>query len=98
MGKSQFRLFLPNVDRLINPNSSQIPISFLFVLEATVGQTYRVSIFRIIGTIGGSIMAVIIHLIARNNPYALVLLSLVHGSVTASFMLFSSTPGIGVVA
>jgi uncharacterized membrane protein YgaE (UPF0421/DUF939 family) len=75
----------------------QIPISYLFVLETSAGQTWRVGTFRVIGTVLGAILACIITLIAQDDPYALVFLTTLYGALTAAIMLFSSFPGVGVV-
>lgn len=50
----------------LNQRGSWIPISFLYVLETTTGQTWRVGLFRAIGTVFGSIIGVLIWLICQN--------------------------------
>lgn len=44
--------------------SLQIPISYLFVLETSAGQTWRIGTFRVIGTILGAVLACIVRLVA----------------------------------
>ena len=67
-----------------------IPISFLYVLETTAGQTWRIGFYRVIGTVSGSILGCVIWVISRGNPFGLVVLTTMYGFLTAWIMLYVS--------
>ncbi|CDZ97409.1 Predicted membrane protein [Phaffia rhodozyma] len=74
-----------------------IPISYLFVLDVTSGQTWRVGTFRVMGTVSGAILAGIIWLIAHDNPYALISLTSCYGALAGYVIMYTTFPGVGVV-
>ncbi|KAJ9092812.1 hypothetical protein QFC21_006688 [Naganishia friedmannii] len=69
-------------------------ISYLYVLDITTGATFRVGIWRLIGTITGAIG----YLAARGTLYGLVTVMTVASLPIAWIMLYSTYPGIGIVA
>ncbi|KAJ9122833.1 hypothetical protein QFC24_003869 [Naganishia onofrii] len=73
-------------------------ISYLYVLDITTGATFRVGIWRLIGTISGAIVGYVGYIIARGTSYGLVAVATVASLPIAWIMLYSTYPGIGIVA
>ncbi|KAL7415885.1 Fusaric acid resistance protein-like-domain-containing protein [Mrakia frigida] len=82
----------------LDSRGAWIPISYVYVLETTAGQTWRIGFYRALGTVSGSILGCIMWAISRGNPYALVVLTTCYGVLTALIMLFTGYPGVGIVA
>lgn len=72
-------------------------ISYLFCLETSTGASIRTSLFRILGTISGSLLGLIITEISRDNPYALAFLLTVATAPPSYLMLFTRFQGVGTV-
>lgn len=72
-------------------------ISYLFCLETSTGASFRTSLFRILGTVGGSLLGLIISEISQGNPYALAFLLMVATLPPSYLMLFTPFLGVGVV-
>lgn len=72
-------------------------ISYLFCLETSTGASFRTSIFRILGTISGSLLGLIIYEISRGDPYALAFLLTLSSIPPAYLMLFTDFQGVGTV-
>ncbi len=72
-------------------------ISYLFCLETSTGASIRTSFFRILGTISGAILGLIINEIAQDNPYALAFLLTVATALPSYVMLFTKIQGVGIV-
>lgn len=51
----------------VDSRGQWIPISFLYVLETTAGQTWRIGFYRAIGTVSGSILGCIVS--PRRPPF-----------------------------
>lgn len=73
-------------------------ISYMYVLEVTTGATFRVGVFRTIGTFVGALAAFICALIAKKNPYGLVVLATTCSVPIHYGMLFSRRAPIALVA
>ncbi|KAJ9119016.1 hypothetical protein QFC22_003505 [Naganishia vaughanmartiniae] len=73
-------------------------ISYLYVLDITTGATFRVGIWRLIGTISGAVVGYVGYLVARGTSYGLVAVATVASLPIAWIMLYSTYPGIGIVA
>ncbi|KAG8705778.1 hypothetical protein FRC11_008787, partial [Ceratobasidium sp. 423] len=72
-------------------------ISFVYVLEPNTALTWRVGIMRLCGTCIGAVYAYLIWVICRNNPYGIVIM-LTAGEIMLTWLIRTSTPGVGVVA
>ncbi|SPO22318.1 uncharacterized protein UTRI_00996 [Ustilago trichophora] len=72
-------------------------ISYLFCLETSTGASIRTSLFRILGTVSGSLLGLIISEISRGNSYALAFLLTVATIPPSYLMLFTRFQGVGVV-
>ncbi|KAJ1019438.1 hypothetical protein NDA16_004555 [Ustilago loliicola] len=72
-------------------------ISYLFCLETSTGASIRTSLFRILGTISGSLLGLIISEVSRDNPYALAFLLTVATLPPSYLMLFTHFQGVGTV-
>ncbi|EPQ28416.1 uncharacterized protein PFL1_04243 [Pseudozyma flocculosa PF-1] len=72
-------------------------ISYLYVLESSTGASFRVSLFRIIGTVSGSLLGLCISEVSHNNRYALGFLLALAVVPASHFMLFTRAEGIGIV-
>ncbi|KAG8735520.1 hypothetical protein FRC10_010422 [Ceratobasidium sp. 414] len=77
-------------------------ISFMYVLEPNTASTWRVGIMRLCGTCIGATFAFVVSVyntwvICRENPYGIVTL-ITAGEILLTWLVRSSTPGVGVVA
>ncbi|EUC59436.1 fusaric acid resistance-like protein [Rhizoctonia solani AG-3 Rhs1AP] len=72
-------------------------ISFVYVLEPNTASTWRVGVMRLCGTCIGAVYAYVTWAICRNNPYGIVIMITV-GEIMITWLIRSSTPGVGVVA
>ncbi|KAF8599056.1 hypothetical protein BDV93DRAFT_477885 [Ceratobasidium sp. AG-I] len=72
-------------------------ISFMYVLEPNTALTWRVGMMRICGTCIGAVFAYVTWAICRSNPYGLVTM-VTAGEILLTWLVRSSTPGVGVVA
>ncbi|KAJ9477356.1 putative membrane protein [Pseudozyma hubeiensis] len=72
-------------------------ISYLFCLETSTGASIRTSLFRILGTIFGSLLGLLISEVSRRNPYALAFLLSLASIPPSYLMLFTRFQGVGVV-
>ncbi|KAK0559063.1 hypothetical protein OC844_004678 [Tilletia horrida] len=72
-------------------------ISYVWCLETSTGATVRVSTFRLIGTVAGSVYGYVIWLICRSNPYALCFFIVLAELFAAYMMLETTAQGIGIV-
>ncbi|CAE6441134.1 unnamed protein product [Rhizoctonia solani] len=72
-------------------------ISFVYVLEPNTALTWRVGIMRLCGTCIGAVYAYLIWAICQNNPYGIVIM-LTAGEIMLTWLIRTSTPGVGVVA
>ncbi|KAK0551390.1 hypothetical protein OC845_002197 [Tilletia horrida] len=72
-------------------------ISYIWVLETSSGATVRVSIFRMIGTVSGSVYGYLVWLICGTNPYGLTVLIVLAEFFAAYMMLETNAQGIGIV-
>ncbi|TKY89428.1 hypothetical protein EX895_001959 [Sporisorium graminicola] len=72
-------------------------ISYLFCLETSTGASVRTSLFRILGTISGSILGLVVSEVSRGNPYALAFLLTVATIPPSYLMLFTQLQGVGIV-
>ncbi|RSH85183.1 hypothetical protein EHS25_004990 [Saitozyma podzolica] len=73
-------------------------LSYMYVLEVHTGATLRVGFFRMIGTFLGAVAAFVCTLIAHDNPYALVTLATACSVPISYTILFTTFPGVGIVA
>ncbi|QRV99790.1 fusaric acid resistance-like protein [Ceratobasidium sp. AG-Ba] len=72
-------------------------ISFMYVLEPNTASTWRVGIMRLCGTLIGATFAFVTWVICRENPYGIVTM-ITAGEILLTWLVRSSTPGVGVVA
>ncbi|KAH7318022.1 Fusaric acid resistance protein family-domain-containing protein [Rhizoctonia solani] len=72
-------------------------ISFVYVLEPNTALTWRVGIMRLFGTFIGAVYAYVTWAICHNNPYGIVIM-LTAGEIMLTYLIRTSTPGVGVVA
>ncbi|CAE6420306.1 unnamed protein product [Rhizoctonia solani] len=72
-------------------------ISFVYVLEPNTALTWRVGIMRLCGTFIGAVYAYVIWAICRENPFGIVIM-LTAGEIMLTYLIRTSTPGVGVVA
>lgn len=72
-------------------------ISYLFCLETSTGASVRTSLFRILGTISGSVLGLLVSEVSRGNPYALAFLLTVATVPPSYLMLFTQFQGVGIV-
>lgn len=72
-------------------------ISYLFCLETFTGASIRTSLFRILGTISGSLLGLVISKVSRDNSYALAFLLTVATLPPSYFVLFTRFQGVGTV-
>jgi hypothetical protein len=86
------------------------------VLDITTGATFRVGIWRLIGTLSGAVVGYVVslrtvclfassftdlaqgYLIARGTPYGLTAIATIASLPIAWIMLYSTYPGVGIVA
>ncbi|KAL1705659.1 hypothetical protein EV121DRAFT_279390 [Schizophyllum commune] len=72
-------------------------ISFIWVHEINVGQTWRVGYLRFWGTVGGAIYGFVATVIAHRNPY-LIVFFLTLAELPLSYLVINTTvPSLGVV-
>ncbi|KAL9939094.1 hypothetical protein V8E36_001907 [Tilletia maclaganii] len=72
-------------------------ISYVWCLETSTGATVRVSTFRLIGTISGSIYGFLMFEICGTNPYGLTVFIVLAEFFVAYMMLETTAQGIGIV-
>ncbi|KAF8758275.1 Fusaric acid resistance protein-like [Rhizoctonia solani] len=72
-------------------------ISFVYVLEPNTALTWRLGIMRLCGTFIGAVYAYVTWAICRENPYGIVIMLTV-GEIMLTFLIRTSTPGVGIVA
>lgn len=72
-------------------------ISYMFCLETSTGSSFRTSLFRILGTISGSLLGLIIFEISQGNLYALAFLLTLATLPPSYLMLFTDYQGLGIV-
>lgn len=72
-------------------------ISYIWCLEASTGDSIRISLCRIIGTIAGAILGLIAFEISRGNPYGLAVLVVVFEIPASMLRMHSRYPPIGTV-
>jgi hypothetical protein len=92
----------------------------MYVLDVTTGATFRLGVWRVIGTVSGAVVGYVVssrsislwrkslvnrgskclqgYVMSRGTPYGLSAVSTVASLPIAWLMLFSNTPGIGIVA
>ncbi|WVO17298.1 hypothetical protein L204_104990 [Cryptococcus depauperatus] len=71
-------------------------VSYMFVLEDTTGAILKVGFFRSLGTLIGAVTGYVCVLIAKQNPYALIVLATTCSVPISWNVLFASVPGFGV--
>ncbi|WWC72479.1 uncharacterized protein I206_106441 [Kwoniella pini CBS 10737] len=72
-------------------------VSYMFVLEDTTGAILKVGFLRGLGCLIGAVVGYVCAIIARENPYALVVLATACTIPISWHILFNtSTPGLGV--
>lgn len=81
----------------LNKRGQWMAISYLFCLETSTGASIRTSLYRILGTISGSVLGLVISEISRRNPYALALLLTLATLPPSYLMLFTRFQGVGIV-
>ncbi len=72
-------------------------ISYLFCLETSTGASIRTSFFRILGTVSGSLLGLVINEVSRGNNYALAFLLTLATLPPSYVMLFTQLQGVGIV-
>ena len=72
-------------------------ISYLFCLETSTGASVRTSLFRILGTILGSLLGLVVSEISRGSPYAIAVVLTVATLPPSYLMLFTQFQGVGIV-
>ncbi|CAE6444637.1 unnamed protein product [Rhizoctonia solani] len=72
-------------------------ISFVYVLEPNTALTWRLGLMRLCGTFIGAVYAYVTWAICRENPYGIVVMLTV-GEIMLTFLIRTSTPGVGIVA
>ncbi|ETS62473.1 hypothetical protein PaG_03094 [Moesziomyces aphidis] len=72
-------------------------ISYLFCLETSTGASIRTSFFRILGTVSGSLLGLVINEVSRGNDYALAFLLTLATLPPSYVMLFTQLQGVGIV-
>ncbi|PKI84084.1 hypothetical protein MVES_001917 [Malassezia vespertilionis] len=61
-------------DWWITSNGQWMVISFIWCMESSTGDSFRISIARLLGTVCGTIAGLVVYEISRGNPYALAVL------------------------
>ena len=72
-------------------------ISYFYVLEPSTGATYRVGLWRIMGTILGAVFGFLVNLITKGNPIGITVLVTFISIIVACIVRMSSVPGVGTV-
>lgn len=89
---------LPGSDSWWSNNHGQwMVISFIWCLESYTGDSIRMSLCRILGTLSGVIMGIISFEISRGNKYGLGVLVVLCETVASSIRMRSSLPPLGAV-
>ena len=80
-----------------NNHGQWMVISFVWCLESYTGDSIRMSLCRILGTISGVIMGIISFEISRGNKYGLGVLVVLCEAVASSIRMHTSLPPLGTV-